>query len=69
DQIKRLKEVKEKRDKEKVKNSLDELKNKINTDENLMYPIIQCVEAYASIGEICEVLKSVWGEYEQKVII
>jgi len=69
EQIKRLKEVKEKRDKEKVKDSLDELRNKINTDENLMYPIIQCVEAYASIGEICEVLKSVWGEYEQKVII
>ncbi len=69
DQIKRLKEVKEKRDKEKVKFSLDELRNKINTDENLMYPIIQCVEAYVSIGEICEVLKSVWGEYEQKVII
>ncbi|MCJ7497280.1 MAG: methylmalonyl-CoA mutase family protein, partial [candidate division Zixibacteria bacterium] len=69
EQIKRLKEVKEKRDKEKVKYSLDELRNKINTDENLMYPIIQCVEAYASIGEICEVLKSVWGEYEQKVII
>jgi methylmalonyl-CoA mutase N-terminal domain/subunit len=69
DQIKRLKEVKEKRDKEKVKYSLDELRNKINTDENLMYPIIHCVEAYASIGEICEVLKSVCGEYEQKVII
>ncbi len=69
DQIKRLKEVKEKRDKEKVKKSLDELRNKINTDENLMYPIIHCVEAYTSIGEICEVLKSVCGEYEQKVII
>jgi methylmalonyl-CoA mutase N-terminal domain/subunit len=69
EQIKRLKEVKEKRDKEKVRKSLDELKNKTNTDENLMNPIIQCVEAYVSIGEICEVLKSVWGEYEQKVII
>ena len=69
EQIKRLKEVKEKRDKEKVRKSLDELKNKTNTAENLMNPIIQSVEAYASIGEICEVLKSVWGEYEQKVII
>lgn len=69
DQTKRLLEVKKKRDREKLKKSLDELRNKINTDENLMYPIIQCVEAYASIGEICEVLKSVWGEYEQRIII
>jgi methylmalonyl-CoA mutase N-terminal domain/subunit len=69
DQIKRLKEVKEKRDKEIVKKSLDELRDKIDTDENLMYPIIRCVEAYTSIGEICDVLKSVWGEYEQRIII
>jgi methylmalonyl-CoA mutase N-terminal domain/subunit len=69
EQIKRLKEVKESRNKEKVKKSLEELRNKIDTNENLMYPIIQCVEAYASIGEICQVLKEVWGEYEQKVII
>lgn len=69
EQIKRLKEVKEKRDKAKVKKSLDELRNKIEKNENLMYPVIQCVEVYATIGEICQVLKNAWGEYEQKVII
>jgi methylmalonyl-CoA mutase N-terminal domain/subunit len=69
EQIKRLKGVKEKRDKAEAKKSLDELRNKINTNENLMYPIIQCVEAYVSIGEVCQVLKDAWGEYEQKVII
>ncbi|MDH4223747.1 MAG: methylmalonyl-CoA mutase family protein [candidate division Zixibacteria bacterium] len=68
-QIKRLKDVKKRRDNNKVKASLEELKNKVNTEENLMYPIIECVEANASIGEICQVLKDVWGEYEQKVII
>ncbi len=69
EQIKRLKEVKQKRDNNKVKQSLEELRNKVSTDENLIYPIIQCVEAYASIGEICQVLKDVWGEYEQRIII
>ncbi len=69
EQIKRLKEVKVKRDKKKAKESLDELSRKINTNENLMYPIIQCVEAYVSIGEVCQVLKDTWGEYKQKVII
>jgi methylmalonyl-CoA mutase N-terminal domain/subunit len=69
EQIKRLKEIKTKRDKKRAKESLDELKSKINTDENLMYPIIECVESYVSIGEICRVLKDAWGEFEQKVII
>ena len=69
EQIKRLKEIKEERDDNRVKESLEELRNKVNTDENLIYPVIRCVEAYASIGEICQVLKDVWGEYEQKVII
>jgi len=69
EQIKKLKEVRAKRDKNKVKESLDELRSKIDTDEYLMCPIIQCVEAYVSIGEICQVLKDAWGEYEQKVII
>jgi len=69
EQIKRLKEVKVKRDKNKLKKSLEELKDKVSSDENLVYPIIRCVEEYASIGEICQVLKDAWGEYEQKVII
>ena len=69
EQIKRLKEVRVKRDKKKAKESLDELSRKINSNESLMYPVIQCVEAYVSIGEICQVLKDSWGEYEQKVII
>ena len=69
EQVKRLKEVKKKRNSGKTKKTLEELRAKVNTDENLMYQIIQCVEAYASIGEICQVLKDVWGEYEQKVII
>jgi methylmalonyl-CoA mutase N-terminal domain/subunit len=69
EQIKKLKEVKAGRDKNRVRESLDELRRRINADENLMCPIIQCVESYSSIGEICQVLKDAWGEYEQKVII
>jgi methylmalonyl-CoA mutase N-terminal domain/subunit len=69
EQIKRLKAVREKRDKEQVKDCLDNLKKKALTDENLMYPIVECVECYASLGEICEVLRSVWGEYKENVLV
>jgi methylmalonyl-CoA mutase N-terminal domain/subunit len=69
EQIKRLKAVKKKRDKEKVKGCLENLRKKALTDENLMYPIIECVEHYASLGEICDVLRSVWGEYQENVLV
>jgi methylmalonyl-CoA mutase N-terminal domain/subunit len=69
EQIKRLKAVRKKRDKEQVKDCLENLKKKALTDENLMYPIVECVECYASLGEICEVLRSVWGEYKENVLV
>ncbi len=69
EQIKRLKAVRKKRDKERVENSLENLRKKALTDENLMYPIIECVECYASLGEICDVLRSVWGEYKENVLV
>jgi methylmalonyl-CoA mutase N-terminal domain/subunit len=69
EQIKRLKAVRKKRDKERVENSLENLRKKALTDENLMYPIIECVEFYASLGEICDVLRSVWGEYKENVLV
>jgi len=69
DQVKRLKAVKKKRDNEKAKICLENLRKKALTDENLMYPIIECVEYYASLGEICDVLRSVWGEYQENVLV
>jgi methylmalonyl-CoA mutase N-terminal domain/subunit len=69
EQIKRLKTIKKKRDKEKIKGCLENLRKKALTDENLMYPIIKCVECYASLGEICDVLRSVWGEYKENVLV
>jgi methylmalonyl-CoA mutase N-terminal domain/subunit len=65
EQIKKLKNIKNKRNKNKVKLALEELKKKAQTDENLVYPVMNCVEAYATIGEICDVLREVWGEYKE----
>ena len=69
EQVRRLKAVKKKRDKEKVKNCLENLRKKALTGKNLMYPIVECVECYASLGEICDVLRSVWGEYKENVLV
>ena len=69
EQIRKLKAVRKKRDRERVENSLENLRKKALTGENLMYPIIECVEYYASLGEICDVLRSVWGEYKENVLV
>jgi len=64
-QIKRLKKLKSERDNEKVNKSLSDLKQVAQGDNNLMPYILDAVKAYASLGEICNVLREVFGEYQQ----
>ena len=61
----RLRDLRAKRDNEKVEKSLKELKTTAEGYGNLMYPIIEAVKAYATLGEICDVLREVFGEYQQ----
>jgi methylmalonyl-CoA mutase N-terminal domain/subunit len=67
-QIARLNKLRLKRDKKKVEETLDELKNVGQGEGNLMYPILECVKCYATVGEICNVLRSIYGEYREKAI-
>ena len=62
-QVEKLQEIKKNRDNEKVKQSLAELKRAAGTTENLLPYILTCVEYYASIGEISNTLREIWGEY------
>ncbi len=64
-QIKRLKELKSERDSQKVDKSLSDLKKGAQGDKNLMPYILDAVKAYATLGEICNVLREVFGEYQQ----
>ncbi|HEX9916560.1 MAG TPA: methylmalonyl-CoA mutase family protein [candidate division Zixibacteria bacterium] len=68
-QVKRLKLLRSKRNNQEVKASLDRLRRKSQTDENLLPYMISCVENYATLGEICGVLREVWGEYRETVIV
>jgi len=62
-QAEKLKQLRARRDNDRVQKTLEDLKRAAATDENLMPPILECVKAYATIGEICGVLRNVFGEY------
>jgi methylmalonyl-CoA mutase N-terminal domain/subunit len=63
-QIEKLQKLKSERNSERVKESLTELKRVAEGNENLMIPILNAVKAYATLGEICDVLRGVFGEYQ-----
>jgi methylmalonyl-CoA mutase N-terminal domain/subunit len=65
-QLERLKRLKKERDNDKVKSALKRLRESALIGENLMPPIIECVEAYATLGEISDTLREIWGEYKDR---
>ena len=69
EQIKFLQKVKSERDNEKVKSTLNNLKKAAEGDENIIPFILSAVKAYASVGEICNSMRSVFGEYKETVIV
>ncbi len=64
-QIERLNAVRAARDARAVQHALENLRSRAVGSENLLPHILQCVEAYASVGEISDVLRAVWGEYRE----
>jgi len=65
EQHRRLEELRKKRDNTKVKKRLDELKQAASGKDNVMPPIIEAAREYASLGEICNVMKEVFGTYRE----
>ena len=68
DQKKDLKKIKEERNNIKVKETLKNLRNAAENDENLMPRILDCVREYATLGEMCSTLKEVFGIYHEPII-
>ncbi len=69
EQVAFLKKVKAERDNSKVEATLQNVKAKAETQENLVPYILEAVKAYASVGEIMGVLREVWGEYHDPCVI
>ncbi|GAB6134795.1 acyl-CoA mutase large subunit family protein [Thermococcus prieurii] len=68
-QIERLKKLRSERDNKKVEEALDKLRNAAETDdENLMPYIIEAHRHLATLGEVTDVLREVWGEYRAPLI-
>jgi methylmalonyl-CoA mutase N-terminal domain/subunit len=68
-QIERLKALRERRDGEKVRTLLTRLKETAQGEGNLLPIILECVEVYATLGEICGVLREVFGEYKPSLAL
>jgi len=68
-QIARLNALRAKRDSVRAKSALAELQRRAATSENLLPAILAAVEAYATIGEISDALRRVFGEYQESVVI
>jgi len=67
EQNQRLSKVKDKRNNNDVKESLLKIQDCCKTNENLMPAIIAAVESYATLGEIVDSMKDVFGEWQEKV--
>ena len=67
-QINRLKKLRKDRNNIKLKRNLSHLHKAAEGDENLMPYILDCVHSYATLGETCDVLREVFGEYTEPAI-
>ncbi|MEW6423726.1 MAG: methylmalonyl-CoA mutase family protein [Bacillota bacterium] len=67
-QIVKLNRLKSERDNTRVEKILAELRRAAAADENLMPLFIAAVREYVTLGEICDVLREVFGEYKQNIV-
>ncbi len=64
-QVERLRAFKENRDSNRINKALEELKKSAKNGESVMPPIIKALKLYATVGEICNTMKEVFGEYKE----
>jgi len=69
EQVRRVEALRAKRDGGKTRAALAELERRARTAENLLPAILTAVEAYATVGEISDTLRGVFGEYRESVVI
>ena len=62
-QVEKIKSLKEERDNEKVLSCLSKLESSARGDINLMPAILEAIENYATLGEVSDVMRKVFGEY------
>jgi methylmalonyl-CoA mutase N-terminal domain/subunit len=68
-QVERVRALRARRDPARWHASLDRVKDNARSGDNLMPAILHAVESYATVGEIAEAMREVFGEYQESVII
>ncbi len=68
-QLARLEALRRTRDNDRVRQALSALQETARGSGNTMYPLLDAVRAYATVGEMCDALREVWGEYEEVPLI
>ncbi|MBI2809670.1 MAG: methylmalonyl-CoA mutase family protein [Candidatus Melainabacteria bacterium] len=68
-QTERLKSLKARRDSALVAQTLETLKGAMRSGENTFPLILECVKAYATMGEICDAMREIWGAYRETAVI
>ena len=68
-QLAKLERLRRERDDDRVRRALDRLREVAAGSGNTMEPILEAVRAYATVGEMCDALREVWGEYEEVPVI
>jgi len=64
-QTERVRQLRKDRDNGRVRRALDALKRAAEGQANTMVPLIEAARVYATVGEMCDALRDVWGEYEE----
>jgi methylmalonyl-CoA mutase N-terminal domain/subunit len=67
-QVERTQRIRRERDKKKFEEALNGLRNASEGTDNVMPHIINAVKAYATVGEICDVWRDIWGEWDEPKI-
>ena len=68
-QVAKVRAVKQQRDNARVCHALDDLKRAATGTANTMTALIEAARSYATVGEMCDALRDVWGEYEERAIL
>ncbi|MBA7706032.1 putative methylmalonyl-CoA mutase large subunit [subsurface metagenome] len=68
-QIERLRRLRQERDNELVRQLLHKLRQVAKGDANIMPVLIEAVKTYATVGEITDALRDVFGEYKEPIIV
>jgi methylmalonyl-CoA mutase N-terminal domain/subunit len=69
EQVESLRQLRQARDNDKVQRTLAELKVAAERGDNLIPSFIECARVYATLGEIVDVLRGIYGEYEEPPMI